>query len=207
MNNINRYSGFVFEKLVKQISESIVTDTKSLLKSIDAKEIDIFYELEINPETFVDNATIEQIYDNVDFNKSLDKKKFRKSPIEETKDIETFLEKTIDLKYFFIYKKDQSELETPQYIVLQSKDKKEDFWENVKGYKVKGDINNFFSKLTTKTIEIKRGDKTYIYNTSNSGNDWVLQNIDLKNDEFKEFITNDEIKKILQNKDTSINII
>lgn len=190
------------------ILESIVTDTNSLLKSIAAEEVDVFYEFEVDPGSFQEGYTIEQLYEDDEFNEGIDKKDLKKSPLESSKDIETFLEKTIDIKYFFVYKKNQSELENPQYIIIQSKDKKESIWEPVKGYKVKDDINNFFNKLTTKKIEIKRGNKIFIYSTSNSGNDWVKMSSKEEDiDEFKEFLTNQDIKKILKNKNTSITIL
>jgi hypothetical protein len=50
-------------------------------------------------------------------------------------------------------------------------------WENIKFYKINGDINLFYNKLSSKIIEVEIDDKKYIYQTSN-GNEWNLQNIE-----------------------------
>jgi hypothetical protein len=56
------------------------------------------------------------------FLKKLNDKGFKKNNIEYSKDCETFLDKTLDIKFFLIFKKEDSELEPkPEYIVFQSK--------------------------------------------------------------------------------------
>ena len=213
MKNFNQ---FILEKSMEDIEnieffnkydilESIVTDTESILKTINAEECSLFYTFGVSPEKYSGSFNIEDIYEEV--KKNIQQKGWSISELEKTIDLETFLEKTFDVKYFFVYKKNKHELENPDYIIMQSKDKKKSFWNNPKCYLVKGDINNFYNKLTCKTIEISRDDKKYIYLTSNSGNDWKLQNINDKNIEFKEFLTNEEITKILKDKNTTITII
>jgi phosphopentomutase len=51
------------------------------------------------------------------------------------------------------------------------------------------------------TLEIEnflRKDTTYIYQTSNSGNNWILKDKDKKTVEFKENLENDEIKELIK---------
>ncbi len=53
-------------------------------------------------------------------------------------------------------------------------------------------------KLTAKTIELKFQNKTYTYETSNSGNNWLLKNKEDKNDEFKENLETENIKDLIR---------
>lgn len=217
MRKIKNFNIFIFENAIEMkeifndadVLESIITDSEELLNTIKAKEVDLFITFELNPDKLKSNFTIEELYDNVYFNKSLMKKGFKKNNITSTEETETFLDNTIIVKFFSIFKKDMSELDKPNYIIFQSKKKGEKKWDNVKCYEVNDNMKNFYDKLTNKTIEIKKGDKTYIYVTSNSGNDWKLQkNINYKDDNrFKEYMSNDDIKAILLDDDVSITII
>ena len=212
MKNINNYNQYIFESAQEMVEifndadilESIVTDSESLLKSIEAEEVDIYTTFHINPDLLKSNFTINELYDNVEFNKALEKNNFKKNELESTDETETFIEDTIHVKFFSIYKKSQSELDQPKYIIYQSKTSSSSNWDNVKAYKVNGDMTKFYNKLTNKSIEIKKGDKTYIYNTSNSGNDWQLNGEG--DGKFKEFMSNDDIKAILVDDDVSITI-
>jgi len=212
MKNINNYNQHIFESATEMVEifndadilESIVTDSESLLKSIEAEEVDIYTTFHLNPDLMKNDYSIQDLYDNDEFNKSLENEKFKKNELESTDETETFIEETIHVKFFSIYKKSQSELDQPKYIIYQSKTASSSKWDNVKAYKVNGDMTKFYNKLTNKSIEIKKGEKTYIYNTSNSGNDWQLNGEG--GDRFKEFMTNDDIKAILIDDDVSITI-
>lgn len=188
------------------ILESIVTDSDSLLNSIKAKEVDLFQSFGFNPDEIKSNFDIEELYNNKSFNDSIIKKNFKKNELESTEETETFIEDTIVVKFFSIYDKDASELEQPKYIIYQSKKKKETNWEPVKCYKVNDDMKHFYNKLTNKSVEIKKDGKTYLYMTSNSGNDWQLQSQKEEGD-FKEYMSNDDIKAILLDDNVSITII
>jgi len=216
MKNINNYNTFLFETATEMkevfndadILESIVTDSDALLKSIEAQEVDIFTTFGLNPDKLKSNFNIQELYDNDIFNSQLSKKGYKKNELESTEETETFIEETVQIKFFSIYSKTQSELEQPKYIIYQSKSKKSNKWDNVKSYSVNGDMQKFYNKLTNKTIEIKKDDKTYIYQTSNSGNDWgLMKNKEKTTDRFKEFMSNDDIKGILVDNDVSITII
>jgi len=214
MKRIKNYNTFIFENATEMVEifndadilESIVTDSDALLNSIKAKEIDLFQAFEFSPDDIDSNFSIEELYDNKPFNDSINNKEYKKIELESTEETETFIEDTIVVKFFSIYEKDASELEKPEYIIYQSKKKSDSEWEPVKCYKVNDDMKHFYDKLTNKSVEIKKGDKTYLYSTSNSGNDWQLQAQE-EDGNFKEFMSNDDIKAILLDDDVSITIL
>lgn len=215
MKYLYNYSDFIIESVEEfvelaadvNILESIVTDSESLLKSIQAKEEDLYNTFELNSDNFQRNMKIEKLYNSPSFNKKLSSKKLKKSTLEETEDMETFLENILDVKFFLIHEQDKSTLDKPEYIVFQSKKRDSAAWDEIKLYSVHDDIKNFYDRLTNKTVELKKGDKTYIYFTSNSGNNWQLQNLEVADDIFKDLLDNEEIKMILRDKDITITII
>lgn len=217
MKFLNNYNQFIFETINAQefieytgqldILESIVTDSEALLKSIEAEEVNLFRIFNLDESDYDPDIFIEDLYDDNDFNNTLYKRGFKKTNLESSEDSETFIEKTIDIKFFLIYDKDKPEIAKPEYIVFQSKNRNETKWNDLKTYKVNQDMRNFYDKLSTKTVEIKKGDKTYIFSTSNAGNDWQLKNSDDSNDIFKKMMKNDEIKAVLKDADVTITII
>lgn len=218
MKNIQNYNTFLFETLLADVEmieifndadilESIVTDSDSLLKSINAEKLDLFTTFHINPDSYDRNMTIEFLYDDGEFNKQLTKLKLKKNKLESTEESDTFIDKTLTIKFFSVYDEDKSELDQPEYIIFQSRSKAQSQWSDITCYKVNEDMKNFYDKLTSKTVEIKKDDKTYIYNTSNSGSDWILQNSNDKNDIFKADMSSDDIRAILKDKNTSITIL
>lgn len=217
MKYLNNYKQFVNEnnspeEMVElaadaNILESIVTDSDLLLKTIEAKEENIYTSLGLNPDLFSPSISIENLYEDKNFDKALKNKKLKKSKLEETEEYETFLENTMDVKFFLIHKENKSELDKPEYIVFQNKKTTDSKWNDLKFYSVNGDIRKFYDKLTNKTIEIKKGDKSYIYFTSNSGNNWQLQNVEAEDNIYKNLLDKDEIKLILKDKDIKITII
>ena len=215
MKHINNFKQFLFENVAEMtevfgdadILESIVTDSDALLKSIRAEEVDWYTIFGLDKSNYGNDLQIEQINDDKNFNQALQKKKLQKNEIESTEEYQTFIEKTIDIKFFSVYGINDSELEKPDYIFFQLKRKIEKAWQPVKCYKVKENMRHFYDKLTSKTVEIKKDGKTYVYSTSNSGNDWNLKNIESKNDIFKDSMGNDDIKAILIDKNVSITII
>ena len=214
MKTLKNYNTFIFESAIEMVEvfndadilESIVTDSDSLLKSIKAEEVDLFQSFKFNPDDISSNVSIEELYDNKPFNDSINKKNFKKNELESTEETETFIDDTIVVKFFSVYEKDASELEQPKYIIYQNKKKTSNDWEPVKCYKVNDDMKHFYDKLTNKSVEIKKSGKTYLYNTSNSGNDWVLQAQSEEGD-FKEYMSNDDIKAVLLDDDVSITIL
>jgi len=214
MKTLKNYNTFIFESAIEMVEvfndadilESIVTDSDSLLKSIKAEEVDLFQSFKFNPDDISSNVSIEELYDNKPFNDSINRKDFKKNELESTEETETFIDDTIVVKFFSVYEKDASELEQPKYIIYQNKKKTSNDWEPVKCYKVNDNMKHFYDKLTNKSVEIKKSGKTYLYNTSNSGNDWVLQAQSEEGD-FKEYMSNDDIKAVLLDDDVSITIL
>lgn len=185
---IKNYKNFLKENLND-------TNSKDLLKSINAEHVLMGDVLDFNSEKFTD---IETLSKDAEFLKKLDGKDFKKNNLENTKYCETFLKEPKDIKFFLIFKKSESELDpTPEYIVIQNGNNP------INIYKINDNIRKFYDELSSKTIEIKKGDKNYIYKTSNAGNDWTLQNIENKDNSFKDIMSNDELKKLGGN----INII
>ena len=217
MKRINNYNQYVFEQATEMeeifndadILESIVTDSDALLKSIEAEEIDLFTTLKVNKDEIKNNITIQELYDNKIFNLRLEKMGYKKNELESTDETETFIDETVQIKFFSIYKSNQTELEQPKFIVYQSKNVKDTKWNPIKAYSVNGDMQKFYTKLTNKTVEIKKGTRTYVYLTSNSGNDWQLQKHqdNQDNETFKDMMSNDDIKAVLVDDDVSITII
>jgi len=216
MKILKKYNQFISENVFTEeivdtfndidILESIVTDTDSLLNSIQAEEFDLYSVFELDKNKF-NFETIEDLHKNEHFDKVLEQGNLKKETIESTMESETFIDKAIDIKFFLIHKKDDNQLSQPIAIIFQSKLRKNTKWDEIKAYKVKEDMKKFYDKLSSKTIEIKKGNKNYIYNTSNSGNDWQLSSPN-KSDIFKEYMNKKDIKALLKDhNDVSITII
>ena len=100
------------------------------------------------------------------------------------------------MKFFFLYSRDETVLNNPNFLILQYyKDNK---WFPMEIYTLKGPIEDFYSKLTAKTIELTLDNITYTYETSNSGNNWLLKDKDKKTDKFKENLETDQIKELIR---------
>jgi len=173
--------------------EEIISDPKSLLDSINAKKVSTnIFNININ-----DFKDIEDLFEDEKFNKELINGEFKKDNLESTKEYETFLKNTLNVKYFLIFKDNQNELEKPKYIFIQIK--KDQKWGTIQFYKVNSNMKNFYDLLTNKKIEIKSNGKSYIYVTTNGGFDWTLQNLQNQDSSFKNIMRNEDINKILQN--------
>jgi hypothetical protein len=182
------------KKYLQYIKEAITTDVDGLLTTINDKKVD-FYAIGLSNDDYI-NKTIEFLYDDADFNKALFKKNIKKGELDSTTDIENFLRKDIDMKFFFLYNRDQSILGDPNYLILQYfKDNK---WFPIEIYSISGPVENFYAKLTAKTIKLTFDDVTYIYQTSNSGNNWALKDKKKKTDKFKENLNTTSIKELIR---------
>jgi len=176
------------------IKESITTDVDGLLDSINDKKVD-FFSIHLSNDDYI-NKTIEDLYDDADFNKQLFKDNLKKGEIESTTDIENFLRKDIDMKFFFLYSRNETILNNPNFLILQYyKDEK---WFPIEIYSIKGNIEKFYSKLTAKTIKLTFDNVTYFYQTSNSGNNWLLKDKQKRTDKFKENLNTDSIKELIK---------
>lgn len=185
------------------LKENISINIEDLLQSVNAKILDIYYLLELNKDIYL-NKNIEDLYNDSEFNKNIFYKKLKKSELISTLDIENFIKNDHELKYFLLIDKEDSKLDTPKYIIIQYKTSK---WSKIFMYEFNNNIRIFIEKLTSRTIEIIYKNNSYIYQTSNSGNDWILQNLEDKNKIFKYSLNNDELKNIIKEKDPELNII
>jgi hypothetical protein len=157
-----------------------------------------------NSEKFTIDLRRKNPSDLVEFLNSLSSIGLKKSPLQNTTDYQTFLNKPC--KFMFIYDFNANELENPEYLAFQSWNDTLKKWDETKLFKVKDDVKKFYDKLTSKTIEIVDGSENYIYSTSN-GNDWELQNIDKENDIYTKILRKEELQKILDESKITLNII
>jgi len=176
------------------IKESMTTDIDGLLDSINDKKID-FYGIGLSNDEYI-NKPIELLYEDANFNTTMFKKNLKKGEIESTQDIENFLRKDIDMKFFFLYSRDETVLNNPNYLILQYY--KDNRWYPIEVYSLEGKIKNFYEKLTAKKIELTDNNITYKYETSNSGNNWLLSNKEEKTDKFKENLETENIKELIR---------
>ena len=188
---MKNYSQFLFEK--------VITNPETLLDSIKAKEVlsgDVF---DINTDNYTD---IKNLYDDDVFNQKVQKSGYKKEKLELSREYETFLKNTLIIKFFLMFKENQSELEKPKYIFIQMKEAGK--WGKIGLYKVGDQMKNFYDLLTNKTIEITQNGKNFIYKTTNGGNDWTLQNLDNQDNTFKKVMRNEEINQALQSTGSNI---
>ena len=174
-----------------------------LLTSISAEKVDLLGTIKL-PEEFKDKLDIDKLSDNIEFINSLSSIGLKKSPIQNTDDLETFVNKPC--KFMFLYDFNSNELENPEYILFQTWNETLKKWDETKLFKVKDDVKKFYDKLTSRTIEIVDGEENYIYSTSN-GNDWNLQNVDKQNDTYQRSFRKEDLQKLLDDKKVTLNII
>lgn len=182
------------------INESIDLNIKidDIIKIFD-EQVDIFKKLNIDKDQIDYTGNIEELYNNNDFSKKLNDKNYKKGKFEDTSYDETLLGNTI-LKFFFIYDKTDNELQEPRSIVLQ-------YIENNKKSNIlcyKGNINKIFQKLTDKTIELTDGTKTYLYKTTNAGNNWIMNNVQMETNKMKTEIDKEELNDLISKKNIKI---
>lgn len=209
VNRLKRYLSFIesiqldsnIERII-DITESLSVIDDHLLSSISAEEEDIHKTFDFLVK---DSESIEAISKDIDFLRSISKFGYKISDVDNTDDYETFIDRTI--KFSLIRKKESNDLNNPDYILIQAWNETTSKWEDVRLYKVNDDINKFYNKLTSKTVEFTIGDKNYIYKTSNSGNNWDLQNSENEDSEFKKNLDKQEIKDLAKRKNLKITII
>jgi hypothetical protein len=175
-----------------------------LLSAISAEEKDIFDTLKLPKDFYNGRLTLDFLSSNIEFINSLSSLGLKKSPLQNTEDYQTFVNKPC--KCMFIYDINSNELENPVYITFQVWNETNKNWEDVKLFKINGDVKKFYDKLSSKTIEVADGDENYIYTTSD-GNTWELQNLDKENDIYKRFFRKDELQSLLNERKVKLSII
>ena len=175
-----------------------------LLSAISAEEKDIFDTLKLPKDFYESRLTLDFLSNNIEFINSLSSLGLKKSPVQNTEEYQTFVNKPC--KWMFIYDISSNELENPLYITFQVWNETNKEWEDVKFFKINGDVKKFYDKLSSKTIEVTDGDENYIYVTSD-GNTWELQNLDKENDVYKRFFRKDELQSLLNDRKVTVSII
>jgi hypothetical protein len=175
-----------------------------LLSAISAEEKDIFDTLKLPKDFYDGRLSLDFLSDNIEFINSLSSLGLKKSPVQNTEEYQTFVNKPC--KWMFIYDISSNELENPLYITFQVWNEANKEWEDVKFFKINGDVKKFYDKLSSKTIEVTDGDVNYIYVTSD-GNTWELQNLDKENDVYKRFFRKDELQSLLNDRKVTVSII
>jgi hypothetical protein len=87
---------------------------------------------------------------------------------------------------------------------LQYFNKKDNKLSKILLFKNDNNIEDFYTILTNAYIEIDKGKKTYIYNTSNGGNNWDLKNPNNINKKFKSSIDDVELSNLMKDKKNKI---
>ena len=186
------------------LKESLDIWHDTLLSSISAEEVDLFDTLFLPKEEFINNLDIEFLEDSVEFVNALTSLRLKKSELQNTDTIESFVNKPC--KFMFIYDIESSELENPIYILFQVWNETQRKWSDVKLYKVNENVKKFYDKLSSKEIEVIDGDEKYIYVTSN-GNDWLLKDEDKETDTYKKSLRKEELEKLLSERNVKISIV
>lgn len=185
------------------INESLGMFYENVLKSIGAEEVNIHNTFNLPEDEFSDKLNLDLLTTNPEFINSLSSIGLKTSSLQNTDDLETFVNKPC--RFLFIYRIEANELENPNFMIFQSWNETLGKWDDMKTYKVNGDIKNFYDKLSSKVIEILDGEDVYIYQSANK-NEWNLQNKN-GNDKFKKYFRKDEFEKFINDNKFKINII
>lgn len=201
MKIVKTFKDFINEKILNDIKISI----DELLDIIDQNELNLSRTFKLDGENVTPKDNISKLYDDNQFNKNIDKKGLKKSKLHDTKDSQTLLEDNIILRFFFIYPKGSMELEEPKYIVVQYFNKDNNEISDIRVFENEDSINDFYKTLTDKTIELSKGRKEFIYQTSNSGNNWELKNPKQVKGDFKSDLDFEEMDKLIKDKKIKLN--
>lgn len=179
------------------LMESLNVWHDALLDSIGAEEVDMFETFHLPADDYRGKMDLDFLDKDVEFLNSLSSIALKKSEVQKSDYFETFLNKPC--KFMFVYEAEKNELENPEYLLFQSWQESLEKWEEVKLYRVMGDVQRFYEKLSSKTIEVIDGEDSYIYSASNV-NDWVLKNVEKENDVYKRILRKEELQKLLSDR-------
>ena len=185
------------------INESLGIYYENILKSSGAEELNIFDTFSLPKDDFSDKLNLDLLTTSPEFINSLSSIGLKKSNVQNSDDYETYLNKPC--RFMMIYNIESNELENPSYILFHSYNETLSKWEDVKLFKVTGDIKAFYDKLSSKVIEIDDNGEKYIYHSSNK-NEWTLQNKE-ESDTYKKYFRNEDFEKLINDKKVTINII
>jgi len=200
MKFIKNYNDFIIENNIPDISLNI----NDLINPFIENKLDLFNTFKLDKNIISVNDNINDLYTNTLFNKFLIDNDFKKGKLENSIDNETLINNNYILYFFFIFNKNEIEIEEPVYIILQYYTKDKNELSDIMVFKNNNNVKDFYKKLTDSTIEIKKGKNTYVYSTYNSGNNYDLKNPKNANKNFKLSIDNNELANLLKNKTTEI---
>ena len=86
---------------IEDLLESLSVWHDALLSAVGAEEVNIFDTLKLRQDEFSDNLDLESLGDNVEFINSLSSIALKKSPIQNSDDFQTFLNKPC--RFMFLY--------------------------------------------------------------------------------------------------------
>jgi hypothetical protein len=187
------------------IREAIIVDSKDLLMAVKHKKVNINDIFHLDSTNHERKILITELYNDPHFETEIQHQKLEKSQLESSIDFESFLKDNLNIKFFFLFSQGKMNIEQPRYLLLQKR-RDEHQWEPIQSYLILGDIQPFYEALRTKTIELEHRGQTYIYVTTNGGNDWILQNINQTTKTFKKDLTKKQLHKLLNDKDLHIKV-
>jgi hypothetical protein len=195
----------MFQNMI-ELLESLTIWHDALLSSIAAEEVDIYETFNLPVDEYKDKLDLDFLEDHVEFINSLSSIALKKSPLQYSEDFQTFINKPC--KFMFIYGINKNELENPDYLLFQSWQETLEKWDDVKCYKVNENIQRFYDKLSSRTIELidTGSGENYIYNISNA-NEWVLQNSEKENDTYKKVFRKEELEDFLKNNKIKVEVL
>lgn len=120
IKNYNKFSEslkFDLSIVSVDINESLSIFYDALLDSIGAEEVDIFDTFKLPKNDYINKLDIEYLSDNIEFINSLSSIGLKKSQVQNTDEMETFVNKPT--RFMFIYNIESNELENPNFLLIQ----------------------------------------------------------------------------------------
>lgn len=192
---LTRFSDFTsFATLRDSLSEAISDDLNPLLSSIHAKRVAL--------RGLSVSDTLDTLEDSQPFDEVLKSRKLRRGRQVATEDFEVF--SRFKLKMMPIYNENELDIADPVYLLLQ--EETDAGWSGVQAYAVHGDIVKLYDALSARTIELKKEGASYIYETSNSGKNWLLKNTQATS-QFESSLSTHDIKKLLKDESVSLTVV
>lgn len=185
MFNIKTYKEFLNES--KSVSIGIDDVVSFFSKKLNIKDIfDVKKTMNIN-----------DLYANNSFNELLLSEKLKKSELQDNKTFEMLIDNNYNLTFFLLFNKNQLKIEEPIYIIMQYFNNTTHELSELYLFKNDNRINDFYGMLTDANIEIKDNGKTYLYSTTNAGNNWEMKNLKMVDKKHKKELDKDEINNQL----------
>lgn len=198
-NHKNRYIKGFNSFVVESALPNIKRDISDVISGFHTP-FDLFRAFKINKDEVSHKSNIQSLYNNKGFNDSITKRHIKKGPLQATTYMETLLDDKYVLFFFFLYDADSVEIEEPKYVVLQYIDDESQERSSIMSFENDSGIESFYEKLTDDTIEVEVDGETYVYKTTNGGNNWELKNVQVEVPKAEQMIDRDALRKLLSTK-------